>query len=95
MAERRFYLIVYDITDDRRRTKVAKYLESLGERVQYSVFEIFLTQKEFECLMNRMRKLIEQGEDSLRIYNLCEKCRKAIAIIGKGKVSEAPGVVIV
>jgi CRISPR-associated protein Cas2 len=34
----RRYLIAYDISDDVRRTKVAKKLESFGDRVQYSVF---------------------------------------------------------
>jgi len=33
----RRYLIVYDTSDDVRRTKVAKKLESYGDRVQYSV----------------------------------------------------------
>jgi CRISPR-associated protein Cas2 len=33
------YLITYDLTDDRARTKVAKLLEGHGyERLQYSVF---------------------------------------------------------
>ncbi len=95
MAERKFYLIVYDITNDRRRAKIAKTLEALGTRVQYSVFEIYLTEKEFDRMKHRIIKIIAEEEDSLRIYNLCEKCRQAIAVLGKGEISPAPGVVIV
>jgi len=34
-----FYVISYDVSDDKKRRKLAKYLESYGVRVQYSVFE--------------------------------------------------------
>lgn len=34
------YLVAYDIVDDRRRTKIAKVLESYGDRIQYSVFVV-------------------------------------------------------
>lgn len=37
-----FYLISYDIPDDRRRVRVAKTLKDYGDRVQYSVFECIL-----------------------------------------------------
>ena len=36
--EQRSYLIAYDVKDDRRRSHVAKLLQSYGERMQYSVF---------------------------------------------------------
>lgn len=34
----RRYLIAYDIPDDKRRTRLAKKLQSYGDRIQYSVF---------------------------------------------------------
>ena len=33
-----FYVIAYDIPNDRRRQKIADLLEGYGKRVQYSVF---------------------------------------------------------
>ncbi|MGP1372035.1 MAG: CRISPR-associated endonuclease Cas2, partial [Almyronema sp.] len=36
-------LVVYDIPDDKRRTKLATFLEGYGRRVQYSVFECFMS----------------------------------------------------
>lgn len=96
MAEERlFYLLAYDICDDRRRAKIARLLESLGARVQGSVFEAYLTQPELEKLISRSRKVMQEKEDSLRVYFLCAQCRKKVRMIGAGKVTPAPGVVIV
>ena len=39
------YLIVYDITKDRERTKVQKILEGYGFRIQKSVFECLLSRR--------------------------------------------------
>lgn len=33
-------IVSYDISDDKLRTKFAKYLSKFGHRIQYSVFEI-------------------------------------------------------
>ena len=72
MAERSFYLIVYDIVDDKRRLKTSKALLAMGERVQRSVFEIYLTEKELKSLLRTITKWIRVEEDSLRVYVLCE-----------------------
>ena len=34
------FLVVYDIADDKLRTKFSKFLTRFGRRIQYSVFEI-------------------------------------------------------
>ncbi len=34
------FLVVYDIADDKLRTRFSKYLSQYGRRLQYSVFEI-------------------------------------------------------
>ena len=36
------YIIAYDITDNKRRIRVAKTLESWGYRIQESVFQLRL-----------------------------------------------------
>ena len=95
MAARDFYLVTYDVPDDRRRLKIARYLESIGERVQYSVFEAYLNSKELEKLLKRMQKIMDAEEDSLRIYLLCAICRPKVRSLGVGKVTEPPQVIIV
>jgi CRISPR-associated protein Cas2 len=38
-------VVSYDISDDKRRRKVAQIMEGYGYRVQYSVFECDLDKK--------------------------------------------------
>ena len=38
-----YFVVSYDISDDKRRTKIHNTLKSYGQRVQYSVFECDLT----------------------------------------------------
>ena len=40
-------LIIYDITDDKHRLKLSKYLSSFGSRVQKSAFEAKLNKKQY------------------------------------------------
>mgnify|MGYP000845846160 FL=1 len=69
--ERRYIvLVIYDITDDRRRTRMVKCLERYGIRVQKSAFEAFLTEKKYERMMELTSELIDPATDSLRVYLL-------------------------
>ena len=85
-----FYLISYDIESDRRRNKVAKTLEGFGDRVQKSVFELNIDERQRERLEKRLQKLIDSETDSVRWYRLCADCRERISIQGVGVVSELP-----
>jgi CRISPR-associated protein Cas2 len=82
-----FYVVSYDITDDKRRRKVVKYLESYGVRVQYSVFETELNQDQLKNLVKGLKKQIKKEEDTIRIYPISKDSRKYIVTIGldKGK----------
>lgn len=95
MAAATFYLLTYDISDDKRRLKIAKLMESVGERVQGSVFEAYLTSQELEKLLKRVAKVLAVKEDSLRIYQLCATCREKVRTEGQGKITPPPGVMIV
>ena len=69
-----FYLMVYDLPDNRaankRRKRLHDLLSGYGTRVQYSVFECFLTAVQFARLRVRLDELIQPEEDCLRIYVL-------------------------
>jgi CRISPR-associated protein Cas2 len=88
-----FYIVSYDIPDDKRRIKVAKILLDFGERVQYSVFECIMDDKLVEKMTSRLSKIIT-AEDSVRIYALCAKCEKAIIVIGSGEITKDENVFI-
>jgi len=70
------YVITYDITNDKRRTKLSDLLGNYGYRVNYSVFEIELSETKKEKLLYEieLKKLINKKYDSLRFYHLCENC---------------------
>ncbi len=91
-----FYLICYDVADDRRRLRVAKVLEAVGERVQRSVFEAYLTEKQMRGVLGRLRRVLREEEDSLRVYRLCAQCRQTVGVVGTGEVTQPPeGAIVV
>lgn len=62
-----FYLIVYDVTDDKERRKVSLVLEAEGFRVQKSVFECRMTKSTVTRLVNNLEKLhLQTG--GVRVY---------------------------
>ena len=80
--QRGFYVISYDIADDRRRNRVHKLLTGFGDGVQYSLFECFLSDKELVQVRHRLRRLIKTEEDRIRIYSLCKPCFGKVESMG-------------
>jgi CRISPR-associated protein Cas2 len=78
------YLISYDIPDDARRVRIADTLKDFGHRVQYSVFEALLDGELLGQLRQRVQRIIDEEEDSVRIYRLCGDCEKVLEILGRG-----------
>ena len=77
-----YVLISYDISDDKKRNKVAGLLKDQGKRVQYSVFECHLDAKMLNDLIIRLEPFTE-GDDSIRIYQICEACLKKTVMLGR------------
>lgn len=89
------YVVVYDVTKDSRRNKVATVLEGYGERVQYSVFECLLTGEQFEALWEELEPLVEEAEDRVRAYRLCAACVALTATLGQVEDVVVPDVYVV
>lgn len=69
-----FFLVIYDIADDRRRYRISKLLEAYGKRIQFSAFECWLDYNQYNkliCLINK----ISDNDDNIRIYNLSRESR--------------------
>ena len=79
-----YLLVSYDISDDHRRSRVAKLLEDHGTRVQYSVFECLLNENEIVFLQETLQEIIAQETDSVRFYRICRRCQQSIEIFGRG-----------
>ncbi len=84
-----FYVIAYEIPDDKRRTKVHKILMGFGQWTQYSLFECFLTPKERVMLEAKLGRHLEPAEDSVRFYFLCDGCLAKVKTVG-GQPPEEP-----
>lgn len=81
------YLISYDISKNKPRTRVAKILTGKGQRVQYSVFECLLSTEELPQLVTLLdTELCTDDHDSVRIYPLPENVVQNIKILGDGEV---------
>jgi CRISPR-associated protein Cas2 len=68
-------VIVYDITNDKRRRLLSDLLEGWGKRVNRSVFECLIeTPVKLDKLKKGIEKIVNRKYDSVRIYHLCLSC---------------------
>ncbi|MCS7213892.1 MAG: CRISPR-associated endonuclease Cas2 [Candidatus Calescibacterium sp.] len=77
-----YIVVAYDITDDRRRDRLAKRLKAYIDRVQKSVFEGEVSQDVLDRIRRIVIDTIDMQTDSVRIYHLCGKCRGYTELIG-------------
>lgn len=68
-------IVTYDVNTEtregrRRLRRVAKVCESVGQRVQYSVFECQVDLAGFEDLERRLLAEIDLTLDNIRLYRL-------------------------
>lgn len=68
-------IVCYDVNTEtkagrRRLRRVAKVCESMGQRVQKSVFECQVDLMQMEVLERRLLAEIDVDEDCLRLYRL-------------------------
>lgn len=88
-----FWMVAYDIDDNRTRCKVSNILKDYGTRVQYSVFECQLKESQYVSLRKRLEGLLSE-DDSLRWYPLCKWCRERVYCQGEGEILGDEGFVI-
>ena len=93
---KQFVVVVYDISNDRRRTKLHNALLNYGSPVQYSVFECLLDDKELAQMKKATARVIKPRVDRVRYYYLCARClRKTEVTSGVEVLHEEPGAIIV
>ena len=80
------YLVIYDITDDNLRLRVAETLKDYGlSRIQYSAFIGALKRNKLNSLIVDLRKLIGDAVENVQIYPLCDVCFRRRRMVGKPK----------
>ncbi len=85
----RMWMVAYDISDDRIRDQVREILKDSGNRVQYSIFECRLRDRDQATLQKTLAGLIDKC-DSIRWYPFCVWCGQRIIVQGQGNRSEFP-----
>lgn len=83
-----YILITYDVATSadggkRRLRQVAKVCLDYGQRVQNSVFECSLDPAKFVELKQRILRIVDLEEDSVRFYHLGNNWRKRVDHFGK------------
>ena len=80
-----YYVVAFDISDDKKRYRCVKALKGFGVRVQKSVFECpNLTERSFLKLKTSIEKIIDQTTDTVRYYRLCAECVEKVEVSGLG-----------
>lgn len=82
-------LVAYDISTvspagERRLRAVAKVCEGYGQRVQKSVFECRLEQREIRLLIDDIKKVIDPSTDRVAVYRLREPYQRYVVALGRG-----------
>jgi CRISPR-associated protein Cas2 len=81
---KQFIVVVYDISNDRRRTKLHNALLDYGTPVQYSVFECLLDAEGLARMKRAVKKVIRPKVDHVRYYYLCQGCLKKTEVTSAG-----------
>ena len=69
-SQKTLVLVIYDISNDKKRRELVKYLQSYWGRVQRSAFECIMTKKLYKNLIKDIKKYMDPKTDSIRIYKL-------------------------
>ncbi|MEI6065221.1 MAG: CRISPR-associated endonuclease Cas2 [Pseudanabaena sp. ELA748] len=89
------YVVIYDISDDKRRRRVFNLLEGYGQRVQFSAFECVLNDRKFEELRSRLIKVVKMNEDSVRFYPISKHTLGQVIVWGEPPLTQMPSSVVV
>ena len=77
-------IIIYDISENSLRTRVAKVLMDYGcIRIQESAFCGILNHNTREKLRLRLEKMMHDREGNIQFYPLCSKCFSLKESIGE------------
>lgn len=61
----KLWLVCYDISDDKRRTRIYKTLRGYGDHLQYSVFRCALSPMRLARLRAALEELVKPSEDQV------------------------------
>jgi CRISPR-associated protein Cas2 len=75
----KWWLVSYDVRDEKRLRRVARHMEGYGERLQYSLFRCWLTPREAEKVRWELTQ-IAAAEDDVLFIPLCGRCHDGVRV---------------
>ena len=87
-------VLTVDAAGRKRLRKVAKECVNYGQRVQNSVFEVDVDYGTFLKLKDRLMKIIDEEQDSLRFYYLGNNWKRRVEHIGAKETYDPEGSLI-
>lgn len=69
MEQKSLILVIYDIIENKRRSRLVKILEGYGFRVQKSAFEARLSDRQYQKLLSAVENFALE-DDNIRIYKI-------------------------
>lgn len=93
-------IVTYDVSTEtregrRRLRRVAKVCESMGQRVQKSVFECQVNDMQYEQLERSLLAEIDESEDNLRFYRITEPTELRVKQYGEFRSVDFEGPLVV
>lgn len=92
-------IVTYDVSTEsaagrKRLRRVAKVCESMGQRVQKSVFECGVNEMQFEQLERALLAEIDETLDNLRFYRITEPVKMRVKQYGCFRSTDFEGPLI-
>jgi len=76
-------VIAYDVSEDRRRSRLAAVLQAYGDRIQRSVFLATIDMDTLQEITDRAREIVNLDVDSVYFFRQCGTCWDGIGILGQ------------
>lgn len=77
-------LISYDVSSNRVRGRIHRFLKEFGLNTQKSIFECDLEPDALQRIVRYLESMINPATDSVRVYRICVGCLRKVRISGLG-----------
>ena len=84
---KRLWVVCYDVSCNRRRYRLARWLQGQGDRVLESVFECVWRGDQLPAIRARLLRLIDPATDALSLTPVCAACRGDAMVSGQRRAA--------
>lgn len=84
-------IVAYDITDSKRLQRIAKIMKDYGLRVQKSIFEVEVHDRQFAVMKWRVEAEMDLTKDGVKYFSLCDRCCDTVITYGRCMKAEEQG----